>query len=79
MSKSIESLERLYKYIKLIKKDIANIYDLRIYKAENIYFIVICKYDKGQTFFVDTLTLSKEDYESNKNIIAEINCYLTVN
>lgn len=74
---AIYSLEKFYKMIRLIITDKRSAYQLHIYKEYNpIYFIVLCKYDKGQAVFVDVVTIAKADYDTNKKQLADLDCYL---
>ena len=75
---SIYSLERLYDYIRLIKNDICNSYHLHIFANLENYFIVVCRYYKGQQIFIGGVILSKEDYNANKNKIEETDCFISI-
>ena len=78
MDKSIYSLERLYKYIRLIKNDVANGYHLHIFASLESYFIVICRYYKSQQIFIGGVIVSEKDYLANKNKIEATNCFISI-
>jgi len=77
---ALYSLEKFYKILKLINNDKRTAYQLHIYTAYTpIYFIVLCKYVKGLAVFIDVVTIAKADYDANKNLIADLDCYLIIN
>lgn len=74
---ALYSLEKFYKMIRLILNDKKSAYQLHIYTAyKPIYFVVLCKYEKGLAVFIDVVTIAKADYDANKKQIADLDCYL---